>query len=155
MGELYFYQLMRSPLETALPQLLHRALGNGWRVIVRGRTRDLLQRLDEQLWIGDETGFLPHGLAGNRHDPDQPVLLTDQLDLGAGRDCMMALEGTNVEIDEVQALKRVCILFDGNDGDALTGARVQWKELTKAGLGAQFWSDENGRWEKKSERPPR
>ena len=36
MGAAYFYHLTRRPLEAALPQLLERALAQGWRVAVRG-----------------------------------------------------------------------------------------------------------------------
>jgi len=55
-------------------------------------------------------------------------------------------------VDEVNTLDRVCVLFDGGDEAALARARQQWSDLTKAGCGAQYWSDESGRWEKKSER---
>jgi DNA polymerase-3 subunit chi len=44
-------------------------------------------------------------------------------------------------------------LFDGNDPDALTHARQQWRDVTGAGLGAQYWSEADGRWEKKQEKP--
>ena len=53
---------------------------------------------------------------------------------------------------EVQALERVCVIFDGNDPAALDIARGQWKALTDAGCAAQYWSEESGRWEKKAER---
>jgi DNA polymerase-3 subunit chi len=51
----------------------------------------------------------------------------------------------------VKALERVCILFDGNDGRAVEGARAQWRALTGAGCAAQYWSEASGRWEKKAE----
>ena len=53
--------------------------------------------------------------------------------------------------EEVTRLDRVCILFDGNDPDAVQTARGQWKALTAAGCAAQYWSEESGRWEKKAE----
>lgn len=152
MGEVYFYQLMRAPVEVALPQLLLRALGGGWRIMVRGRSREFITRLDDLLWLGEEDGFLPHGLAGGTIDAEQPVLLTDRLAPLEGRDCLMAVEGADVSGDEVRALKRACILFDGNDAEALERARAQWRDLTAEGLAAQYWSDETGRWQMKSER---
>ncbi|RKF16936.1 DNA polymerase III subunit chi [Roseovarius spongiae] len=153
MGEAYFYHLTRRPLEAALPVLLERALGNGWRVAVRGASRDRLDWLDEKLWLVPEEGFLPHGVAGGPHDADQPVLLTTRMEASNGAQCLMTVDGAEVTPGEVTALARVCVLFDGNDSAAMERARGQWKALTDAGCGAQYWSEESGRWEKKAEKP--
>ncbi len=152
MGAAYFYHLTRSPLEVALPQLLGKALGAGWRVAVRGTDAARLDWLDQELWLGPEDGFLPHGVAGGPHDADQPVLLTTAADNPNGATCVMAVDGAEVAAEEVTAVSRVCILFDGGDEAALNTARVQWKTLTGAGCPAQYWSEESGRWEKKAER---
>ncbi|MCD1624619.1 DNA polymerase III subunit chi [Seohaeicola saemankumensis] len=151
MGAAYFYHLTRNPLEVALPQLLGRARSVGWRVAVRGRDPERLDWLDRQLWLGPEAGFLPHGLAGGPHDASQPVLLTTG---EASNDpaCLMTVDGAGLDPAEVQALERVCVIFDGNDPAALDIARGQWKALTDAGCAAQYWSEESGRWEKKAER---
>jgi DNA polymerase-3 subunit chi len=63
----------------------------------------------------------------------------------------MCIDGADVAPEEVLALERVCILFDGNDDAALNVARAQWKALTGAGCSAQYWSEDSGRWEKKAE----
>lgn len=151
MGAAYFYHLTESPLEQALPMLLDRARGQGWRVLVRGPDRTLLERLDQTLWLGPKEGFLPHGLAGGPHDADQPILLGDQAD-SDGFDCVMAIGGADVTPAEVGLKDRVCILFDGADGAAVAHARTQWKTLTDAGCAAQYWSQDGGRWEKKAEK---
>lgn len=150
MGAAFFYHLTRRPLEATLPTLLDKALGAGWRVAVRGVDAARLDRLDGQLWLGDT--FLPHGIAGGPHDADQPVLLTMGTDMPNGATCLMAVDGAEVRADEVRALDRVCVLFDGNDAAALNVARAQWKALTGAGCAAQYWSEESGRWEKKAEK---
>ena len=152
MGAAYFYHLTRRPLEAALPQLLEKALAAGWRVAVRGRDRPRLDWLDETLWLGAQEGFLPHRLAGGPHDALQPVLLTEGRDAPNGAVCVMAVDGAEVTPEEVRALERVCILFDGADPEALAVARAQWKRLTDAGCPAQYWSEESGRWQKKAER---
>lgn len=149
MGAAYFYHLTRSPLEATLPMLLGKALGAGWRVAVRGTDGARLDWLDEKLWLGD--GFLPHGRAGGEFDADQPVLLTTEAEVPNGAVCLMAVDGAAVGAEEVTALERVCVLFDGNDGDALQAARDQWKALTGAGCAAQYWSQDGGGWEKKAE----
>lgn len=150
MGAAFFYHLTRRPLEATLPLLLEKSLAAGWRVAVRGVEEPRLDWLDEKLWLGPEEGFLPHGRAGGPNDRFQPVLLTSG---AAANDpqCLMSVDGAEVAAEEVQTMQRVCILFDGHDGQALNHARAQWKALTAAGCAAQYWSEESGRWEKKAE----
>lgn len=150
MGAVYFYHLTRKPLEMTLPVLLDRARGAGWRVAVRGPDEGRLDWLDEKLWLEPEDGFLPHGRAGGPHDALQPILLTSG---AAGNDpqCIMSIDGATLTPDEVHRLERTCILFDGNDPQAVDQARGQWKTLTGAACAAQYWSEESGRWEKKAE----
>jgi DNA polymerase-3 subunit chi len=151
MGAAYFYHLTRQPVEVTLPMLLDKALAAGWRVAVRGTDPARMDWLDQKLWLGPEDGFLPHGLAGGPRDADQPVLLTTGPEAGNNPSCVMTIDGAEIGSEEVQALERVCILFDGHDGAALQAARGQWKALTEAGCSAQYWSEESGRWEKKAE----
>ncbi|MFG5382503.1 DNA polymerase III subunit chi [Yoonia sp. R2-816] len=150
MGAAYFYHLTDSPLEATLPMLIGKARGAGWRVLVRGSDPALLKRLDDVLWQGPDDGFLPHGMAGGPHDADQPVLLGDVPSDGFA--CVMSVGGADVSADEVTAVERVCILFDGHDGAALEHARGQWKALTDAGCAAQYWAQDGGRWIKKAEK---
>lgn len=150
MGAAYFYHLTRRPMEETLAMLLGKAISAGWRVAVRGRDPGRLAWLDERLWLGPEDGFLPHGLAGGPMDADQPVLLTTGAATN-GATCVMSVDGAEVSAQEVAQLDRVCILFDGDDPEALSVARGQWKALKDAGASAQYWSEESGRWEKKAE----
>ncbi|AVO39507.1 DNA polymerase III subunit chi [Pukyongiella litopenaei] len=151
MGAVYFYHLTRQPLERTLPMLLGKARTAGWRVAVRGVNADRLAWLDDQLWLGPEDQFPAHGLAGGPHDADQPVLLTTGA-AANGAQCVMCIDGAGIGADEVAALDRACVLFDGNDPAALDRARAQWSALTGAGAAAQYWSEASGRWEKKAER---
>ncbi len=150
MGAAYFYHLTRRPMEETLAMLLGKSLQAGWRVAVRGKDATRLAWLDERLWLGAEDGFLPHGLAGGDHDADQPVLLTTGAPAN-GAVCVMSVDGAEVTAEEVAALERVCVLFDGNDPAALDVARGQWKVLKDAGASAQYWSEESGRWEMKAQ----
>ena len=152
MGAAYFYHLTRRPLEETLPVLLEKARGAGWRIAVRGRDPERMAWLDDRLWQGPEESFPAHGLAGGPHDARQPVLLTAGPEAANAPDCVMAVDGAAVSAEEVQALQRVCILFDGTDPEAVQHARTQWKSLTDAGCSAQYWSEESGRWEKKAEK---
>lgn len=153
MGAVYFYHLTRRPLEAALPVLLDRALQQGWRVALRGTDPARMDWLDRRLWLGPEEQFLPHGLAGGPHDSLQPVLLTTGPEAPNGAACLMAVDGAEVTPEEARAAERVCILFDGADPAAVEHTRAQWRALTAAGIQAQYWSEESGRWEKTAESP--
>ena len=151
MGAAFFYHLTRGPLEATLPMLLGRARAAGWRVVVRGTDAARMAWLDEKLWLLGDGEFLPHGVAGGEFDADQPVLLTTGREAPNAPACLMAVDGAEVAPEEVGAMERVCILFDGNDPGAVARARAQWKTLTTAGCAAAYWSEESGRWEKKAE----
>lgn len=138
-------------MEDTLAMLLGKATQAGMRVIVRGADLGRLGWLDEKLWQGAEDGFLPHGLAGGAQDAMQPVLLTVAQDNPNGATCLMTIDGALVTAEDVAAMDRVCVLFDGNDAQALETARAQWKTLKDAGSTAQYWSEEAGHWEKKAE----
>ncbi len=148
MGAVYFYHLTRAPLVETLGALAEKSLSAGWRVEVRGRSIEQLRALDQALWLRE--GFLPHGLAGGPHDADQPILLSATPG-GNAASCVMSVGGAEVSAEEIAALDRACILFDGHDMEAVQHARHQWKSLTSAGAEAQYWSEESGRWEKKAE----
>jgi DNA polymerase-3 subunit chi len=151
MGAVMFYHLTQRPLVDTLRMLVDKSLAAGWRVSVRGTERAGLEALDAALWMGPEDSFLPHGLEGGPQDVAQPVLLG----LGEGNannaQCVMVVHSAEVSVQDVEAMERVCILFDGYDEEALGHARKQWKNLTAAGVSAQYWSEESGRWEKKAE----
>jgi DNA polymerase III subunit chi len=151
LGAVYFYHLTQASLEETLPMLLGKAVQAGWNVAVRGTREARLDWLDQKLWQGAGDSFLPHGVAGGPHDADQPVLLTTATSAANKASCVMAVDGAAVTSEEIGALERVCIIFDGTDTEAVQQARSQWKELTAAGCSAQYWSQESGRWEKKAE----
>jgi DNA polymerase-3 subunit chi len=151
MGAVFFYHLTSSPLEVALPPLLEKSRGAGWRVLVRMTSPERLDWLDQRLWLTTEDGFLAHGMAGGPHDADQPILLTMAQDNANSADCIMAVDGAELSEAEAKAAQRACVLFDGNDPAAVDAARSQWKRLTAAGCPAQYWAQQDGRWVKKSE----
>ncbi len=151
MGTAMFYHLTRSPVEATLAMLLPKSLAQGWHVVVRGMDTARMNWLDQKLWLGPEEGFLPHGIAGGPHDADQPILLTTGTDAPNGAQCLMAVDGAVVATEECTGLERVCVLFDGADEAAVQSARTQWAVLTKAGVKAQYWTEDGGRWALKVE----
>ena len=151
MGTAMFYHLTRSTAEDTLTSLLGRAVGMGWRIMIRGRDAARLDRLDAHLWLHPENSFLPHGRAGGTDDAAQPVLLGDGPITNAAT-AMMLLDGADVSLAEAQTLTRVWLIFDGDDPAQLATARTQWKTLTDAGIAAQYWSEETGKWQMKAEK---
>ena len=63
----------------------------------------------------------------------------------------MAIDGAAVSAEEVNALERACLVFNGYEEEAVSVARGHWKTLTGAGCATEYWSEESGRWEKKAE----
>lgn len=143
-----FYHVTQSRLEAVAASLLARATGQGWRVLLRVPSPERAQWYDERLWM--EHDFLPHGVDGGPHDALQPVLVTPKGTV-TGFNAMMSVEGADVDASEIGACDRVWIVFDGRDPMAVEHARTQWRTLTGAGVSAQYWSEESGRWEKKAE----
>lgn len=153
MGVVMFYHLTRSAAADTLLALVNRAVAQGWRVMIRGTDAVTLDRLDAQFWQEPEDGFLPHGLEGGPQDADQPLLLGQGAAVN-GAQALALIDGAAPLTGEVQAMERVWVLFDGADPERLQAARLQWKALSAQGVAAQYWSEEAGRWEKKTETNP-
>ena len=151
MSEVYFYHLTRQRVDQALRPLLGKCLANGWRVLIRGREEAEIRQLDDALWQGPAEEFLPHGLAGAAQEADQPVLLALE-GHKAQHDRLICVGGSAVTADEVLASKRVCILFQDDNGLHMQTARSQWSSLTEAGIAAKYWSQAQGNWELQAEK---
>jgi len=153
MGKALFYHLTHASLDVTLTTLASKAIEQGWNVLVRGRTADRMDWLDQKLWqSGGDIGFLAHGLAGGAQDADQPILLTTDSENGNEAVYLVSIDGAEISAEEVQSAERGVILFDGHDDVAVAHARVQWKSLTDAGCAAEYWSEDAGRWQKKAEK---
>lgn len=151
MAEVFFYHMTLHPLDVTLPMLLEKSLKAGWRVGVLGSEQSDLERLDKKLW--EREGFLPHGLAGAPFDGDQSILLSANPIFANHPDCIVAIDGSDLDVEIVQKLSRTMILFDGQNPDAVAHARSQWKQVTAAQVPAKYWSQESGRWEMKAQYP--
>jgi DNA polymerase-3 subunit chi len=148
MTEVLFYHLETQPLERVLPALLEKTLERGWRAVVETSSRERATAIDALLWTYRDDSFLPHGIAGEPTDPDQPVLITmDEANPNAANvrffvDRAVPRSGEGYE--------RIVFLFSGHDPDAVTEARAAWTGL-KEGNTLTYWQqDESGRWVKKA-----
>jgi DNA polymerase-3 subunit chi len=66
---------------------------------------------------------------------------------------LVLIDGAQTDAAEAGPLQRVWVLFDGGDEAQLAGARALWSKLTGAGLAAQYWSEDSGKWALKVEKP--
>lgn len=148
-----FYHLTRSGLFDTVLMILQRAYKAGWPVLLRAPDPQRIAALDAGLWTGGAPkDFLPHGLQGAPDEDQQPILLGMGA-LPARARGLMLLDGAQTTAEEAALLERVWVLFDGADQDQLTRARALWSALTSGGMAAQYWSDEDGQWALKVERP--
>ena len=149
MGAAYFYQLSERPLDLALPQLLEKALGAGWRVEVRAALPADLSYLDDMLWAKPEDGFLPHTLAGTQGEDATPIVISEHP--LPDRECLMTVMGAETDAKEITSRTRTCVIFDGQKQEELQTARALWKSLSQDNCEAQYWAEDRGRWVKKAE----
>jgi DNA polymerase-3 subunit chi len=144
-----FYHLTGEGPEAVLRLLVGKSLEAGLRVALRGRDRARMEALDAALWSPPES-FVPHALAGEAQDAQQPCLLLDDArplgEIANRPDCLITLDGAEVRADEAAAVARLCIVFDGTDPDRLEAARAQWRALTGAGVAAEYWRRDGGGW---------
>jgi DNA polymerase-3 subunit chi len=150
MTEVYFYHLLRQPLERVLPQLLERSVERGWRVVVQASSDERVDALDAHLWTFRDDSFLPHGTARDAEAASHPVVLTTAEHNPNGAKVRFLIDGVPVPPD-AGSYDRIVLLFDGEDEDAVALARTRWTEAKSQGFEVTYWQpDEQGRWVKKA-----
>ena len=149
MAEVLFYHLTESTLEDALPPLLEKSLGRGWRVVVQTGSDERRDSLDLHLWTFRDDSFLAHGLDGAPHATEQPVLLTSGTGNANAASIRFLVDGA--EPPEIEGYERAVFMFDGHDEAQLAAARGHWKTMTGAGHAVTYWQQgPDRRWERKA-----
>jgi len=150
MTELLFYHLQGQKLEGVLTPLLEKSLERGWKAIVQGASEERIEALDAHLWTFRDDGFLPHGTWREPDAAAQPVLLTINDGNPNAANIRFLIDGAPLPVD-AEAYQRIVLVFDGEDEDAVAGARAHWAEAKAKGFEATYWQpDESGRWAKKA-----
>lgn len=150
MAEILFYHLQGQKLEAVLPPLLEKSLARGWRVVVQAGTEERIEALDAHLWTYRDDGFLPHGTWREQDPASQPILLTVNDGNPNTAQVRFLIDGAPLPGD-ADGYERIVLVFDGDDEDAVQGARTQWADVKARGLAATYWQpDENGRWQQKA-----
>ncbi len=150
MTEVLFYHLQGQKLEGVLTPLLEKSLERGWKVAVQGASEERIDALDAHLWTYRDDGFLPHGTWREAEAAEQPVLLTVNDGNSNAATVRFLIEGAAMPAD-AETYKRIVLVFNGDDDEAVAAARAQWTEAKAKGFEATYWQpDEHGRWVKKA-----
>ncbi len=149
MTDILFYHLMAKPVQDVLPDLLRKSLSRNWNVVIHGTDEERIKALNTYLWTYQDDSFLPHSMKGEGEAMDHPIWLTDEDDNPNQAAIRFLIDGAKTAYTE--NYERVIYLFDGHDRQALTQARLSWKEEKAAGHTVTYWAQNAmGRWEKKA-----
>jgi len=146
--EVLFYHLEQQSLEKVLPVLLEKSLERGWRAVVEVGSAERLAGIDQGLWTFRDDSFLPHAIAGQEGDEDQPILLSAGSENANGAAIRFYVDRA-VPAD-VEGYARAVYIFDGHDPDAVAEARAAWKALNASHQLTYWQQDASGRWQKKA-----
>jgi len=149
MAEILFYHLTESTLDEALPGLVERSLGRGWRVTIQAVSDERRDALDSLLWTFSDTSFVAHGTDKEPHPEQQPVLLKTSEANPNGATVRFLVEGAALE--QAGGYERLVVMFDGHDQDQLEHARAQWKAFKTENHDLTYWQQTpDRRWERKA-----
>jgi len=149
MAEVLFYHLTESTLEKALPTLLEKSVGRGWRAVIQAGSEERRDALDQHLWLYRDDSFLPHGADHEPHAAEQPIILTAGPANPNGAQIRFLVDGASPP--PLDGYERAVFLFDGNDEGQLEAARGHWKTLKGGGHEVTYWQQApDGHWERKA-----
>src|SRR5258708_1597124 len=145
MTEVLFYHLQNMTLESVLPPLLEKSLERGWRVVVQSTSEERADALDAQLWTYRDDSFLPAATWRVTDAAEQPIVLAVEEGNPNQAQIRFLVDNASLPAD-AGGYERVVMVFNGDDGDALGGARAAWTECKARGFTATYWqTDERGR----------
>ena len=130
--------------------MLERTLDRGWRAVVMARSDARVEALNGLLWTYSPDSFLPHGATGDPDSSRHPVWLTVADENPNDATVLFLTDGA--ESKNIEKYDLCCELFDGGAPEAVSAARVRWKQYLDASHSLTYWRQtESGGWEKKAE----
>ena len=153
LAEVLFYHLELKPLDAVLPALVEKSVERGWRAVIQAGSKERLEAIDQLLWTFKESSFIGHGTARTGHAQLQPVYLTIESDNPNTATVRFLVDRARLDDlpRELARHKRVVLMFDGNDADAVAEARAAWKAVKATGASATYWQQNDaGGWVKKA-----
>ncbi len=116
------------------------------RAVVLAASDERVEALASMLWTFKPDSWLPHGTVKDGQAADQPVWLGTRDENPNGANMMVLTDG----MATVQTGFDRCLdVFDGNDPDALAGARARWKDAKTAGHELHYWQQTETGWQEK------
>lgn len=144
-----FYQLLATPLERALPRLLEKAVGAGFRIVLSAETPERVEMLNQLLWSYDPGSFLPHGSREDGPPEEQPIYLTTGTERPNAARLLVVTDGKWP--DNAGEFERIVDIFDGNDAAALEAARARWGSYKNQNFSMAYMKQNDaGGWDKKA-----
>lgn len=149
MTEIRFYHLERQSLEAVLPAMLVKALERQWRTVVQAATDERTEALANLLWTSADDNFIPHGTKADGYAALQPIWLTATGENPNGATVRFFVDGAAA--GSLDGLDLAVIIFDGNDSEAVSRAREDWKRFKSSGHQTTYWQqDDHGRWQNRA-----
>ncbi len=146
-----FYHLQKQTLEQVLPKLLEKAYALGKAIKIKIGNEERVEFINSQLWTFDDTSFIPHGSKKDGFAESQPIWLSAGDDNPNHATLLFLVDGADISPEDAQNFERIFNIFDGNDENALTLARGQWKKFKSEGLETYYWQQEgSGKWIQKA-----
>src|SRR5213595_3259057 len=127
MTEVLCYHLQNMSVENVLPPLLEKSLERGWRVVVQSTSPERADALDAHLWTYRDDSFLPHATWRANDAADQPIVLAIEEDNPNRANVRFLIDNAAMPQDS-PSYKRMVLLFNGDDPDALALARSAWSD---------------------------
>ncbi|WP_051279672.1 DNA polymerase III subunit chi [Chitinilyticum aquatile] len=128
--DLSFYFNVRSR-ETALCQLVGKALAQNLRISVLAASQHDAHELDRLLWSVPQTGFLPHCAADDPRAADTPVIVDHRAALLPANPVVFNWSGA--AITPPAGCERLIEIVDRDDDERIR-ARARWMDYKSAGL---------------------
>jgi DNA polymerase-3 subunit chi len=144
-AEFSFYQLLRTPLEQALPKILEKVRELELNAVVVLGSAARVETLSQVLWTYDPASFLAHGSARDGDAGEQPIWLTDQDENPNGAQVVVLADGATVAAPD--GFQRCIEIFDGRDEAATAAARGRYKQAKDAGHALKYFRQSETGWE--------
>jgi len=149
MTEVLFYHLINMSVESVLPSLLEKSLQRGWRAVVQTASEERAEALDAHLWTYREDSFLPHVTWRTADAHDQPIVIAAAETNPNEAQIRFLVDCAGLPAD-AERYERVVLMFNGEDDEAVAGARTAWKDGKARGFDVTYWqADERGRWQRR------
>ncbi len=147
MTRIDFYHLQKQNLENVLPRLVEKAYAVGKILKIKIGNEMRVEFINSLLWTYSDESFLPHGSAKDGMAEMQPIWLSADDNTPNGASWLFLVDGADIDVNTAAGFERIFNIFDGNNPEAVTTARNQWKNFRSLAAEQHYWQqDSSGRW---------